>query len=463
VSNKPKDKDAPTSRSALAQLGFPRILPPQSAIIADVLAQLDRHSRLPEADQQRLLARQAALLLGHARRHSPYWRNRLQPAGDSVDLAALTRVPILTRTQLQQGGTALHAFGEGMTERQLSTASTSGSTGQPVTVKKLIAIARPTYAAASMLEKRWQQMDPEAVTAVIRDAPDGAHRVQNPLVSNRPSMVHVRNLIRHSPQALLEWLRALRPRFLITVPSMAERLAQLALAKGGGPPIDKIMAFAEVVTARQRSLCQAAFGARIVNRYSSEEVGWIALQCPKHDHLHVLSSLVHVEIVDGDGAPCPPGKPGHVLLTGLHSYPMPLIRYAIGDVAEFGPRCDCGITLPVIRRVLGRQRNFLRMPDGSDRLARLAGDHWQELPEVREFRLVQYGDGVVEAFLRCDTPLGPQGQARARALLQRVLGHPFAVVVTEVAAIDWGNSYKREEFVRKETPWPGRKPPDAEA
>jgi len=134
---------------------------------------------------------------------------------------------------------------------------------------------------------------------------------------------------------------------------------------------------------------------------------------------------------------------------------MPLIRYAIGDVAEWGPPCDCGLTLPVLQRVLGRRRNFLRLPDGSVRLARLAGDHWHEMPEVQEFRLVQYRDGIIEAFLRCTGPLGEAGQARARDLIRRVLGFPFEVVVTETDRIDWGRSYKREEFVQVDRPWPG--------
>ena len=43
---------------------------------------------------------------------------------------------------------------------------------------------------------------------------------------------------------------------------------------------------------------------------------------------------------------------------------MPLIRYEIGDFAEVGDRCSCGRGLPVLRRILGRVRNMLTLPDG---------------------------------------------------------------------------------------------------
>ena len=43
---------------------------------------------------------------------------------------------------------------------------------------------------------------------------------------------------------------------------------------------------------------------------------------------------------------------------------MPLLRYEIGDYAEVGPTCDCGRTLPVLTRILGRDRNRLVMPNG---------------------------------------------------------------------------------------------------
>ncbi|ONG51568.1 hypothetical protein BKE38_16005 [Pseudoroseomonas deserti] len=438
----------------LSLLGFPQILPPDAAIAAHVRSQLSQHARLNPAEQEAISLRQRQLLLELARRHSDVWRARLPAVEPTRDPASWQAVPILRRAELQAAGAGLRAYDPARTPLDVKAAHTSGSTGQPVEVERLLPVYRPIYQAVSELEKRWHGIDGRSTRAVIRDMPDGEHRQVS--LDQKVGRVLVRNIIEHPAEALLDWLRGTGAQQLITLPSMAARLARLALAQGGGPPLEKVLTVGETVDPEHRRLCAAAFGARLVDRYTCEELGWIALQCPKHDHLHVLSSLVHLEIVDGRGRPCGVGQPGEVLLTGLQGYATPLIRYAIGDVAEWGAPCDCGITLPVLRRVLGRRRNFLRMPDGSERLARLAGDRWHAaFPQVAEFRLVQYGDGIIEASLRCTTPLDAAARDRVVVFLQGVLGHPFDIRVVETARIDWGSRQKREEFIRVDTPWPG--------
>jgi phenylacetate-CoA ligase len=76
---------------------------------------------------------------------------------------------------------------------------------------------------------------------------------------------------------------------------------------------------------------------------------------------------VLVEILDAQGRPCRPGEIGRVVATPLHNVAMPLLRYELDDYAEVGQACACGRGLPVIRRILGRRQNMLRLPDGGER------------------------------------------------------------------------------------------------
>ena len=71
-----------------------------------------------------------------------------------------------------------------------------------------------------------------------------------------------------------------------------------------------------------------------------------------------------MEVLDNHGRPCKEGETGRVVLTDLHNFTMPLIRYEIGDYAEVGPPCACGRGLPVLARILGRSRNMLTLPAG---------------------------------------------------------------------------------------------------
>ena len=64
-----------------------------------------------------------------------------------------------------------------------------------------------------------------------------------------------------------------------------------------------------------------------------------------------------IEIVDEQGRPTTPGQMGRVLATTLQNRLMPLVRYDMGDYAlALNQRCECGRTLPLIGKVLGRVR-----------------------------------------------------------------------------------------------------------
>ncbi len=66
-----------------------------------------------------------------------------------------------------------------------------------------------------------------------------------------------------------------------------------------------------------------------------------------------------------NGEPVAPGEEGEVVITNLHSYAMPFIRYAQGDVAVLSPESPrCGRGLPLLERVLGRTDDFIVLKNG---------------------------------------------------------------------------------------------------
>jgi phenylacetate-CoA ligase len=412
---------------------------------------------MPKALQQQVVGRKLSGLLQHAVTHSPFWRERLN--GLLRQGAKLHELPILTRQDIQKNFEAMRARTKQIKPAEIVVARTSGSTGQPVAIERHEPTYRVIYTALNMRDYFWQKRDATKSAAVIKDLPD------QELSSWGPHFHHlgiigkawVANLIQHSPEYLAQWLRDKQPEYLVTTPAMAKRVAELALADASlRTPIREIMTYGEVVTAELRHVARAAYGAQVTDRYSCEECGWIAMQCSKHEHLHVPSAVVQVEIVDEAGKPCPKGTPGRVLITSLYSHVMPLIRYEIGDIAEMGAGCDCGSNLPVISRILGRERSFIQLPDGSLRLARLTGEHWRQHAPIREYRVVQYTDGIVEAIIVPERPLSAQETANLKSMLAETLGHPFPIVITETAAIHWQSRWKRHDVMRLNRDYGGR-------
>ena len=78
-----------------------------------------------------------------------------------------------------------------------------------------------------------------------------------------------------------------------------------------------------------------------------------------------------------------------VIVTDLHNYGMPLVRYANGDLATPREgRCACGRGLPMLAQVDGRTMDALRSPDGH-----YVGEYLEHLvfatPGIRRFQAVQ--------------------------------------------------------------------------
>ena len=116
----------------------------------------------------------------------------------------------------------------------------------------------------------------------------------------------------------------------------------------------------------------------------------IGIQCPESGLLHLQSENLLVEVLNAQGQSCQDGEIGRVVVTDLHNFSMPLIRYALRDWAEQGPICSCGRGLPTLRRVKGRNRNMAYSPEGKQFWPVLGlGRFRQIIPSLRQYQLIQ--------------------------------------------------------------------------
>lgn len=185
--------------------------------------------------------------------------------------------------------------------------------------------------------------------------------------------------------------------------------------------------------------------------YSTQENGYLALQCPVHEHYHVQSEAVLLEVLNEAGEPCRPGEVGQVVVTPLLNFAMPMIRYAVGDLAEVGPPCDCGRGLPVLKRILGRVRDMLVYPDGRKGWPLLGDMYYTQIPDIRQFQVVQHAVDDIEIRVVTDQPLTPAEESQLGEWLHSRCGHAFPTRVTYHAEIPRGPSGKFHDF-RNEMP-----------
>jgi phenylacetate-CoA ligase len=243
------------------------------------------------------------------------------------------------------------------------------------------------------------------------------------------------------------WLQEQDPHYLRTHSSNALALARYCLERGVRlPRLERVLSGGEPVTAEVRAACREAWGAEVVGQYGAREVGWIAAQCPEHEHYHVQSEAVLVEVLGEDGRACGPGEVGRVVVTPLHNFATPLLRYELGDHAEVGAPCPCRRGLPVLTRVLGRTRNMLRLPSGAIVWPTFAGVNVREVALVRQFQLVQRSLEGLELRLVVARPLTAEEEAALKELVVRQLGYPFAVAISYLREIPRTAGGKYEDF-----------------
>lgn len=469
----PRKKKKPQARQRLA--GVPLLprsatpgvvwppLPSSSALQVLALLQQLRESQWwnPERLHEHQL-RQLELLFAHAHASAPYYRKSLSDAGyepgQSLAEDAFSRLPVLSRGMVQTHREQLLSTAVLPQHGRVHTVSTAGSTGSPVVVSKTQLAALIGHALV-LREHEWHGRDLSAKMAVIRFArdpkqarpPDGMHQEGWDALSHQAYATGPVALldIQTPVDVQLQWLQRERPDYLMTYPSNLHALLGHMACKGQRlKSLKGVHTISEILGDATRDLVREVLGVPLTDSYSNQEAGLLASQCPDCGHYHVQAESVLLEILDRDGSPCSPGETGRVVITDLHNFAMPLLRYETGDLAEVGEPCSGGRGLPTLRRILGRVRNMLTLPDGSQVYPRLGTKHFAAAAGVviSQIQVVQKSLVKIELKMVCE-PLSVDQQREVSKTLCAALGHPFDVDFVYLDKIPRGPGGKFEDFL----------------
>jgi phenylacetate-CoA ligase len=168
-------------------------------------------------------------------------------------------------------------------------------------------------------------------------------------------------------RARLEMVRRVQPTVLLSTPTYALRLAEVARAEGidlascgvritihAGEPGASLPAV--------RARIEQAWGARAFDHPGATEVGAFGYTCERQTAVHVNEAEFIAEIVEpGSGRAVADGDRGELVLTSLGRAGWPVIRYRTGDLATAGGRtCACGRTfLMLAGGLIGRADDCL--------------------------------------------------------------------------------------------------------
>lgn len=119
----------------------------------------------------------------------------------------------------------------------------------------------------------------------------------------------------------------------------------------------------EVLPPYYRRMIEDAFKCKAYDYYGMRENIVATSEC-RDGSYHIDAELVYMEF-EKDGRPAEAGEQADIIGTNLHNYATPLIRYFTEDVGAWvEDECKCGMKLPLMQIIGGRNKDFLVSRNG---------------------------------------------------------------------------------------------------
>ena len=401
-------------------------------------------------------------LISHAYHHVGYYRERMDALGlgpdDIKTLDDLGKLPLLGKADVREN---LHfdLLSDNHDNDRILRIATSGSTGEPFVC----------YADQHQLEIRlastlrsmewtgWQFGDRQARLwhQTLGMSPSQVARERFDAWLLRRLFVPAFEMSEGAMASFLGRLASFDP---VLIDGYAESFNYLAGHLGAAksrPDLRPrgIISSAQALPEESRKIIEAAFGARVFDKYGSREFSGIAYECEAHEGHHVMAESYVVEILK-DGRQALPGEVGEVVITDLNNLCLPFIRYRVGDLAEAmdgTEPCPCGRGLPRVGRIEGRVQSLVIGAHGKVMPGTFFSHLFKDYDHlVRQYQVVQEERGAITLKVVKGSRFTPElFEREILTVLRRYLGEETRIDVQFVDLIPLVRTGKRQAVISK--------------
>jgi phenylacetate-CoA ligase len=395
-------------------------------------------------------------LVNHAYVRSNYWRQRIPSGLSRQDI--LRHIPVLTRkdilVQTQNEGSLFPEKGSAAA----STYETTGSTGTPLRVyvceqngyyNTVRSLAQFFLDDLSLDENRVQVApvvrfeDLQKKSRVRRSEEHWAGPFSGMYRNGKNKLLTFNKDI----DGLIAELSKDNVGYLVCPSRVVEQI----LDSGGTELVKKlgIKLWIHLSDRRSQEVVERLkqIGIPSLSNYSAGEIGPIAYECTKHQGFyHVAHTNVIVECDDRLTSTIDGVDVGRLLVTHLHSYATPLIRYDIGDFGKLNSHCPCGHDGPTISHIYGRGKHFLRHPNGSYLPFYLSTRLLREAVEFTECRFQQETIDSITVQIGGRDSIKQEEEEKLKVVIAAVTDPAFKLNIRPVREIDWSDNPKQLFF-----------------
>jgi len=314
---------------------------------------------------------QLSKLLHHAYENVPYYRvvfdeRGLKPKGIQ-DFDDLRELPYLTKEIIRKNLHGLMA--RNIPKHKLLSRRTSGSTAKPLAFYCELGRTVPIQNAFvwAMWNRMGYQFNDKRVNL-------GFERVNKPgywwefdpsrrMLTLSPFHMTEKNLHSYTKK-----IREFEPKAIKGLPSTITILSDFMQRHNLSPfsSVRVILCESEMLYSWQRETIESALNCRVFSCYGQFEGVALAGECEESNEYHVFPEYGVTEVIGRNGEHVKQeGEMGEIVGTSFTNFAMPFIRYRTGDIAVWtNKRCICGRNYDLLKRIEGRESEFIVSKDG---------------------------------------------------------------------------------------------------
>lgn len=325
--------------------------------------EFNRHLReMQQGDPNLLAQRELDRVLAFARKNNPYYKKLLSEG------KKLHELPILTKEIIR--GSFDDMKSTGVSARTYLNSS-GGSTGKPQTFLQDSTYASWSEASQEYYFREFLNTDRNGVKNVWlwgseRDTfKMSSWKSKVALWLRNKLILNTFNVTKEKWLEYIERIKSFRPYYVAGYAGSLYQISRVARKHNIRLYQPRfVYSAAEMLRDFMRQEIEEQFNTKVFDYYGSREVGAIAGECRAGKrHILVMNNLV--EIMDANNRPLADGQEGKIIVTNLHNYSMPLIRYEIGDTGSIcHSPCACGSPLPYFESLAGRITDHFLLKNG---------------------------------------------------------------------------------------------------
>lgn len=402
-------------------------------------------------------------LLAHARISTKHYKSVVRHGlCDEINgknyLDLLSSLPILEKSTVRHSAPELwsNSFDFG----KLYKITTSGSTGSPLSLvvddfqltmrfaTTLCALENLGWKWGDAQLRLWHQTLGMSLTQIVKEKLDAQLL--------RRKFVPAFKMTHNGMDSFMKLIERKKPSI---IDGYAESLNMIALS-AKSPLSHKptaVLSSAQELTENTRINVETIFGCPVLNKYGAREFSGMAYECAEGRRLHVAMESYIIEVLSG-GEPVKPGEIGEIFVTDLNNWSMPIVRYAIGDLAILGEYgvCVCGRDTQTLQKIIGRTQALVYGTNG----VILPGTFFSHLfkdfyLEIESYQIFQSLNKNIEIRYVPTLEFKSQILDVIASILRKTLGQEIKMMFKAVDSIELGRTGKRQSIVSEISPNPG--------